>query len=1029
MSSLPWLGALVFALVWYLALGRRTLARTLGRMSRHWFPMALFGAICLMAAGYIGADLGIQQLFRDDPAVGFNWNSPGFWGAFGATVLVGEIWIIVYLVEYIANYVRLDPASRPPGSDRRRWAELAQDLARFKNPRPMLEFLLASVPPFLVLFALCASFPVQAGGPVGDGRGVWIDLLVYTGGMLLGVVTLVALVLVGFWLTRLARFVLAWLGWINRRVLGTAAVTSRWLRIDDSAPTGDEPDPRTAVAVAFWVFLLVLLLVAVVPLTWGLIVPSLAISVLFGLVLAVYFVLVSLKRSAQLVFLVAVVAYTSWSNSGAYKYRLPGMTAGDGTSLYDSANLLPAERTEADGPGPADPLLDNESVLRRWKANQKEAKPKLVLVSVTGGAYRAGFWTAAVLDELEERSRPGGSLPGLTSHIRIMTGASGGTVGAAYFVSLRDHKGASLVGAMLADSRRDSLTPVIQQMVQRDVPMILCPVGYQPVDRGVRLEEQWRTLARPFHATYADERQGRCPSLILSPMVIETGERMLISNLDLEDLSTPVSTTGELYLGSARQFYRMFPSTQSTFGLNTAVRMSASFPYVSPAVSLPTKPVRRVVDAGYYDNYGVNLAAAWAYEYRDWIRRETSGIALIQIYAYPRTGAPEGEPGAPLQGGVATGLARDFSWVTSPIEGALGARNWSMLYRNEEQLRMLDDTFNGAEGPRMFETFVFANPGGAAMNWSIALQDVSEMQQSIAGRETNETEKSNKRQMDKLAAWWNGRHYQRRLERPISAPDRRQQTQFEQSDALTPNDEQRINLTIDRFRAYLKRLGFTPKTGWIKVRITEAPGDNMNAFYDTVENTIVIGSKIGQDRDPVLREYAHHMLAEASKSKDWGTLNGFESGFADYFPCSFKGEPEFGVKFVEVLRKNYPKLFTKPYVRTLDNRRRFDTLEKSQADTQPEPHDEGEVWGAAFWELRETMGRDEQGNRRADVLLLKTVQNLKFPRPGDGAREAVVALILEQDEQLYQGQHAAKIREVFEQRGLKPPPPAPPGPK
>ena len=45
--------------------------------------------------------------------------------------------------------------------------------------------------------------------------------------------------------------------------------------------------------------------------------------------------------------------------------------------------------------------------------------------------------------------------------------------------------------------------------------------------------------------------------------------------------------------------------------------MNASFPYISPAVSLPVDPPRRVVDAAYYDNYGVNLAAAWAYMNRE----------------------------------------------------------------------------------------------------------------------------------------------------------------------------------------------------------------------------------------------------------------------------------------------------------------------------------------------------------------------------------------------------------------------------
>ena len=61
--------------------------------------------------------------------------------------------------------------------------------------------------------------------------------------------------------------------------------------------------------------------------------------------------------------------------------------------------------------------------------------------------------------------------------------------------------------------------------------------------------------------------------------------------------------------------------------------MSASFPYFSPAVPLPTKPRRRVVDAGYFDNYGVSLASAFLFSRKntDWFRDNVSKIVLIQI--------------------------------------------------------------------------------------------------------------------------------------------------------------------------------------------------------------------------------------------------------------------------------------------------------------------------------------------------------------------------------------------------------------
>jgi predicted acylesterase/phospholipase RssA len=93
---------------------------------------------------------------------------------------------------------------------------------------------------------------------------------------------------------------------------------------------------------------------------------------------------------------------------------------------------------------------------------------------------------------------------------------------------------------------------------------------------------------------------------------------VFISNLNLVALG---ESKGSLYLAnsskiepdgtysvSAVEFYRLFPEA-TQFKLSTAVRMSASFPFVSPSTALPTNPPRRVVDAGYYDNYGVNLAA------------------------------------------------------------------------------------------------------------------------------------------------------------------------------------------------------------------------------------------------------------------------------------------------------------------------------------------------------------------------------------------------------------------------------------
>src|SRR5262249_25695369 len=203
-------------------------------------------------------------------------------------------------------------------------------------------------------------------------------------------------------------------------------------------------------------------------------------------------------------------------------------------------------------------------------------------------------------------------------------------------------------------------------------------------------------LNQTFDDLAPGELAGWRPSLIVTPMLVEDGRQLLISNLFLQPLTEtegsyvqelleegerqrptgtkfaakippldmpslngvtgcaahPVSSAppgemaaaelppqppagpgaaGSRYSLNGLEFFRLFSQAAGTFTLRTAARMSASFPFVASAVDLPTSPRRRVVDAGYYDNYGVALAAAWIYRYQNWLLENTSGVVLIQI--------------------------------------------------------------------------------------------------------------------------------------------------------------------------------------------------------------------------------------------------------------------------------------------------------------------------------------------------------------------------------------------------------------
>jgi predicted acylesterase/phospholipase RssA len=994
----PWLLWLIATILWYSWFGRVTLARMLGRLSENWFPVLLILAVYLMAAGRIGPELGIPMLFRSDPDIARY--SPAVLGAFGATVLIGETWLVIYFLEYINHFGRLDPSQRRNGwGPPKLWATPSKRLRKFRDGRSALEFLAATTPPFLGVLLLIAALPsgLEHGQKFNIRRAA-IDVLGYGLGIVLGGLAVAAVILGGWWLSLRAGRV---------RVLRRGVVRSfALLRTKDLTQTAGW-GMATAVTAAFWAFVAVVLLTGLTLITVRLrvIIPSLEVSVLFGLIIALYFILVSLRQSLQLPFLIALASFTVWSNGGAYKYRIPGMGNVQGKSHYEDRNLVPAKLSAEEVAGPEKPLLDNLDVLNTWKARLGEDRPKLVLLSVTGGAYRAGFWTAIVLDELDRRSRPDRDLRGLTNHIRLVTGASGGMVGASYFVVLNGQRPTSLVERMIADTGLDSLTPVVKQMVERDIPMALWPTTYQAVDRGVALERQWKTLGISFAKLYEDEKEGRSPSLIVSPMVIETGERMLISNLDLRHLVEVHSAIGEPYSPSAREFFRLFPAAQSTFGLQTAVRLSAAFPYVSPAVSLPTRPARRLVDAGYYDNYGVNLAAAWAYQYRDWIRCNTDGLALIQIYAYPRADSSTDESDPEENG--ATVAKRAFQWLTSPIEGALGARDWSMLYRNDEQLRLLDDTFNTPGNQKLFfDTFTFEYRGGAAMNWIITRHDVDEMRRNLptGPSATPINGSKNTDEMGRLVAWWNDRPTVVRQRRAISVPDRPLGITFANAPQFTKEEQDLIGLHIYNFKTFMFNLGFTPKENVI-IKTDESYKTTMHYVYK--DNTIYLSPDLPGDYDAFMREYTHFVNCYGQPGL-WDNLEGVESGLGDYFPCSYNGSPEFDKYIAPRLKLPSGNL------RNLENSDRFDKLA-----TDPERHAEGLVWGAAFWDLRKVLGNDAQGNHLADVLLLRTATRLKPPGAGIEARADFVRQLLEQERQVSSGRFAAQIRNVFGKRGLR----------
>jgi hypothetical protein len=155
---------------------------------------------------------------------------------------------------------------------------------------------------------------------------------------------------------------------------------------------------------------------------------------------------------------------------------------------------------------------------------------------------------------------------------------------------------------------------------------------------------------------------------------------------------------------------------------------------VSPAVNLPTLPPRRVVDAGYYDNYGVNLTALWISKMSDWLKENTSGVVVIQIRDNVSQGARTeidfdrlGQPDSALDRLTWNGLSKlirpGLQAVTTPLIGVTNSWQWTMAFRNDEQVDLLDLLFDGKPGRDFFRTVVFECPVEVSLNWKLTARE------------------------------------------------------------------------------------------------------------------------------------------------------------------------------------------------------------------------------------------------------------------------------------------------------------------
>lgn len=289
--------------------------------------------------------------------------------------------------------------------------------------------------------------------------------------------------------------------------------------------------------------------------------------------------------------------------------------------------------------------------LNAWKERTGEDRPKLIIVNSSGGGLRSSLWSLAMLSRLDNETEGH-----FWKNAFLITGSSGGMVGTAYFreiqrreqttslISPTDEVSAASVSAY-ENMGKDILNPVGFTLVSTDLfwsfKKFTDAGSSYPYDRGWSFEQQLNdNTGMVFPARwreYADaEQNGRIPWMILSPTIINEGRRLLISNLGVSYLArndNPWTSTPSIEIDGV-DFYRFFEEQRGdSLRLTTALRMSATFPYITPLVSMPSDPRMEVIDAGARDNNGFELSLRFVYEFRNWIRENTSGVVFVQLMA------------------------------------------------------------------------------------------------------------------------------------------------------------------------------------------------------------------------------------------------------------------------------------------------------------------------------------------------------------------------------------------------------------
>jgi predicted acylesterase/phospholipase RssA len=387
------------------------------------------------------------------------------------------------------------------------------------------------------------------------------------------------------------------------------------------------------------------------------------------------------------------------------RYRVPLLSSIALLTL--ATGLVPQSdhiyRIERESSGKTPWRMQPSDVVRKRAAGGRN---RIVLVATAGGGIQAAAWTARVLRGLEEecgahaphlQSKNSEPLCDFRKSVTLISGVSGGSLGAiAYARSFTDVPVTVAASDVPANAAQPALDEVGWAWTNPDVGRAVLPwFRTQYVDRGWALEEKWSAVHKlyqrengkflervgwsnhgrdSFLGDWSQDVSTGMPALLLNATVVEKGQPLVFSSTEFPRLG---DSRGLL------NFYDLYPGFD--IRVNTAARLSASFPYVAPAARSNAKAVTvgdyHVVDGGYYDNYGINSLLGWLEDAINHlsaaeIKQNLSDVLILQIRPFA-----DAAPQSPYEGGWTYQLI-------APVNGLLDVRDIGQSARDRTEMEL-----------------------------------------------------------------------------------------------------------------------------------------------------------------------------------------------------------------------------------------------------------------------------------------------------------------------------------------------------